>query len=227
MKKVKLFGLLILLACSLGFPLVFSNPAVTSVAVFTLIFAGAAVSWNIFSGYTGYISLGHVSFYGIGAYTLAIACKAWNIQGGYVPFLLFPLSGLVAGVCAIPLGWIALRTRRVAFIVVTIAIFFILQLLAYNLPAITQGSNGMLLPFPTWSGDVFNLPFYYAALVILLLALVVSWGVRHSKYGLGLLAIRDDEDRALSLGVKTGLYKMGAFVISGFLVGLTGAAYAY
>ncbi len=221
-------GRVALLALALIFPLVFSNPTVTTIAVFTLMFAAAATSWNIFSGYTGYIALGHAAFFGIGAYALAIMCQDWSIPGGYAPFLLLPLVGLIVGVCAIPLGWIALRTRRHTFVVITIAIFFIMQLLAYNLTDITNGSSGMDLPIPvTWSGAFFNVPFYYVTLVVLLLALGVSWWVRHSKYGLGLLAIRDDEDRALGLGVKTWAYKLSSFVLSAIFVGMIGAVYGY
>jgi branched-chain amino acid transport system permease protein len=224
----KTVGLLLLLVIVIAFPLVFPNPAVTTIAIFTLIFAAAATGWNIFSGYTGYISLGHAAYFGLGGYALAIMCQDWKIAGGYVPFLLVPVAGLVAALCAVPLGWIALRVRRHTFVVITIAIFFILQLLAYNLRGLTNGSTGLSLPIPLdWSGDFFNFPFYYAALVVLLAAIAIAWWVRNSKYGLGLLAIRDDEDRALGLGVRTGPSKLVAFIISAFIVGMVGAIWAY
>jgi branched-chain amino acid transport system permease protein len=228
MKEYRTSGLLaLLLVVFIVFPLVVSNPAVTGIAVFALVFAVAATGWNIFSGYTGYIALGHAAYFGVGAYTITIMSQAWNVPGGYAPFLLLPLAGLVAAIFAIPLGWIALRTRRHTFVVITVATFFILQLMAYNLKGLTNGSTGLSLPIPDWSGDFFNLPFYYVTLVVLLLALGVSWWVRNSKYGLGLLAIRDDEDRALGLGVKTGPFKLVAFMISAFFVGMAGAMYAY
>jgi branched-chain amino acid transport system permease protein len=228
MKTLRTLGLLALLLLVLVFPVLLSpSIAVTATAVFTLIFALAVTGWNIFSGYTGYISLGHSVYFGIGAYTIALACQQWNLPGGYIPFLLLPLAGLVAGAFAIPLGWIALRVRRHVFIVVTIALLFIFQLLAYNLRGITNGSSGVFLPITPWSSDIFDLPFYYVALALLLLAIGVSWKVRHSKYGLGLLAIRDDEDRALGLGVKTGPYKLGAYVVSAIFVAMAGALFAY
>jgi len=228
MKIAKLAGLFILLAVFILFPQVFSNPAVTTVATFTLIYATATTAWNIFSGYTGYIALGHAAYFGIGSYAIAIMCRDWNIPGGYLPFLLIPLAGLVAAAFAIPLGWISLRTRRHTFVVITIAIFFIMQPMAFNLRSITNGSIGISLPIPIgWGGTFFNMPFYYTALALLVLALVVSWWIRNSKYGLGLLAIRDDEDRALGLGVKTGPSKLAAFVISAFFVGMVGALHAY
>src|SRR5690348_11880708 len=153
MKRAKILGLLALLAFFLAFPLLFPNPAVTTIAVFTLLFAAAATGWNVFSGYTGYIALGHAAYFGVGAYALAIMCQDWHIPGGYLPFLLVPVAGLIAAVFAVPLGWVSLRVRRHTFVVITIAIFFILQLLAYNLRSLTNGSTGMGLPIPTdWSG---------------------------------------------------------------------------
>ncbi len=228
MRIFKTAGLLALLAIAIAFPLVFSNPAVTTIAVFTLLFIAATTGWNIFSGYTGYIALGHAAYFGLGAYALAIMCQDWHIPGGYIPFLLVPVAGLVAAAFSVVLGWIALRVRRHTFVVITIAIFFIFQLLAYNLTGLTNGSIGLGLPIPTdWSGDFFNIPFYYAALAVVVMAIVISWWVRHSKYGLGLLAIRDDEDRALGLGVKAGPSKLAAFVISALIVGMVGAIWAY
>ncbi len=228
MKTFKTIGLVLVLVLAIIFPLIFPNPAVTTIAVFTLIFAAAATGWNVFSGYTGYISLGHAAYFGVGGYAMAILCQDWKVPGGYLPFLLVPLAGLVAAIFAIPLGWIALRVRRHTFVVITIAMFFILQLLSYNLRDITNGSTGLSLPIPTdWSGDFFAFPFYYVALTLLIVAVAISWWVRNSKYGLGLLAIRDDEDRALGLGVKTGSSKLVAFVISALIVGMVGAIWAY
>jgi branched-chain amino acid transport system permease protein len=228
MRILRIVGLLALLLLVLVFPVLLSpNLAVTSVAVFTLIFAMAVTGWNIFSGYTGYISLGHAVYFGLGAYTIALGCQQWNIPGGYLPFLLLPLAGLVAGMFAIPVGWLSLRVRRYVFIVITIAFLFIFQLLAYNLRDLTNGSGGLFLPLTPWDSNFFALPFYYTATALLLLSVLVSWRVRHSKYGLGLLAIRDDEDRALGLGVKTGPFKLGAYVVSAVFVGMAGALFTY
>lgn len=228
MRFAKLAGWLALLAVFIAFPRVFPNPAVTTIATFTLFYATAVTAWNIFSGYTGYIALGHAAYFGIGSYAIALMCQAWNVPGGYLPFLLIPLAGLVAAAFAIPLGWISLRTRRHTFVVITIAIFFIMQPMAFNLRSITNGSKGISLPIPIgWGGEFFNMPFYYTALVLLVLAFLASWAIRSSKFGLGLLAIRDDEDRALGLGVKTGPSKLIAFVISAFFVGMVGALHAY
>jgi branched-chain amino acid transport system permease protein len=228
MRLLKPVGLLVLLAIAIAFPQVIPNPAVTGIAVFTLMFAAAATGWNIFSGYTGYIALGHAAYFGLGAYAFAIMAQNWHVQGGYGTFLLAPLAGLVAALFSLPLGWVSLRVRRHAFIIITIAMFFIFQLLAYNLTQITNGTIGLNLPIPVdWDFSFYNYPFYYVMLAILVLAVAISWWVRNSKYGLGLLAIRDDEDRALGLGVSTGPSKLVAFVISAFIVGMVGAVWGY
>lgn len=227
MKRVILVGLLVLFVLALLFPLLFPNPAVTTIAVFTLIFAVAASGWNLFSGYTGYLSLGHMTFYGLGAYSITILVQKWHVQGGYLPFLLIPLAGILASLWAIIFGWFALESRKHVFVIISLSSVLVFQLLAYNLAAITSGSQGLFLPTPPWSGDVYNLPFYYVALGLTVFALLISWQVRRSTFGLGLLAIRDDEDRARSLGVRTGAYKMSAYAISAFFVGMAGALYAY
>jgi branched-chain amino acid transport system permease protein len=191
-------GALVVLAFFAVFPLVATNPTVTTIAVDTLIFAASAVAWNIFSGYSGYISLGQAVFFGTGAYTVAIAARAWHLTGDTV-FALLPLAGVLAGVLAVPLGLIALRVRRHTFVVITIAFFFIAQLTVTNL-SVTGGSSGILAPSPNWDATTFNNPFYYIALALLAVTTVASWLIRRSRFGLQLRAIRDDEDRAAGLG---------------------------
>ncbi len=209
------------------FPLVFSNPAITTVAVFTLLFAAAATGWNIFSGYTGYISIGHAAFYGLGAYFLALLCLIWNVPAGWLPFFLMPVVGLMTGICAVPIGWVVLKTRRYRFLVLTIAIFALCSQIPNFLENTPLGGAELSLPMPAWSGAVFNQPFYYTALILLALAVALSWWIHRSKFGLALLAIRDDEDRALGLAVNTELYKLIAFIISTIIVSMVGAMIAY
>ena len=200
MKRFRILILIATVLCLFALPVLIVDSTILSVAVEVLLLIAAAASWNIFSGYTGYISLGNATYYGIGAYILALGVQDWHISGGFGPFLLLPLAGLVAGVFSIPLGWIALRTRRFTFIVITIAIFFIFQSLAYNLQNLTGGSEGIFLPIPDWSANLFNLPFYFIASSFALLVTFISWWIRQSKYGLVLLAIRDDEDRVAQFG---------------------------
>ena len=210
-----------------AFPLLFPNPAVTSIAVFVLIFAGAAIGYNILSGYTGYISLGHAAFFGIGAYLLAFMCQLWHIQGGMIPFLLLPVVGLLTSICSLLLGWVALKTKRATFLVMTIAIFGLSAQLPNFLLGIVSSMRELTLPIPPWDGARYNLSFYYIALLLLLVASGTSWWIRHSRYGLNLLAIRDDETRAQGLGLNVGPLKLIAFMISAGFVGMAGAMTVY
>ncbi len=208
------------------FPVVITDPTATSIAVITLVFMVSTAAWNVFSGYTGYLALGHAVFFGSGGYAVALAARDWHFKGGWDVFALLPVGGLVAAAIAIPVGLIALRTRRHTFVVVTIAIFFIFQLSAFNL-GFTGGTSGIELPIATFPVATYNNPFYYVGLVILVFTVAMSWAVRRSRFGLQLLAVRDDEDRARGLGVKTGRIKLSAFVLSAFPVGMVGGLYFY
>jgi len=215
----------LLLALAGIFPLVITSQLATQIAVDTLIFLGATAAWNIFSGYTGYISLGHAVFFGSGAYTAAVAAQDWKL-GGATEFLLLPLAGAVAAVVAVPFGLIALRAKRHTFVVITIAVFFIFQLMASNL-SVTGGTTGIDAPFLAWAPKTYNNPFYYLALIIAVGTIALSWLIRGSRFGLQLRAIRDDEDRARSLGVRAMRVKLAAFVISGTVTGLVGALWFF
>jgi len=215
----------VLLLAGLIFPLVITNETATQIAVDTLLFVAAAVAWNLFSGFTGYISLGHAVFFGTGAYTVGIAAQDWHVTGD-LEFALLPLAGLAAGLVAVPFGLIALRVRRHTFVVVTIAIFFIFQLMAFNF-SFTGGSVGIPAPFLTWAPETYNNPFYYMAFALAAGVALLAWLIYHSRFGLQLRAIRDDEDRARGLGVRAMRVKLTAFVISGVVTGLVGALWFF
>lgn len=220
-------GLVLLATAGVAFPVLVPDPASTNIGVFTLMYVGLATAWNIMGGYTGYISLGHAGFFGFGCYALGLTIAHLHVTPGYAPFLLVPVAGLLTALFAIPVGWIALRTRAATFVIVTIAVMFMLQLAAMNLIGLTGGTGGLSFPNPHWSGAFFNVPFYYAMLALAALAIAASWWIRRSKFGLGLLAIRDDEDKALAVGVPTRAFKLAAFVISACLVGMIGGVYGY
>jgi branched-chain amino acid transport system permease protein len=219
-------GLLALVVIAIAFPQVFSNPAITNYGVFAMIFVTAASAWNIFSGNTGYISLGQAVFFGSGGYAMGIAARDWHMSATSA-FALLPLCGAVGAAIAVPFGLIALRVRRHTFIVVTIAVFFIFQLMAFNLNTFTGGSSGLNAPFLTWSQVDFNRNFYYIALAYAAGTVAIAWLVRRSRFGLQLRAIRDDEDRARGLGVRAMRVKLSAFVISGAVTAMIGAVWFY
>jgi branched-chain amino acid transport system permease protein len=218
-------GLVLLAVVAVLFPQVFTNPSVTNYGVLAMIYVTSATAWNIFSGNTGYISLGQAVFYGSGAYAMGIAARDWHIEGTMV-FALLPLSAAVGALIAVPFGLIALRVRRHTFIVITIAVFFIFQLMAFNF-WFTGGSSGLDSPFLSWPAASYNTPFYYIALAAAAGSVAIAWLVRRSRFGLQLRAIRDDEDRARGLGVKAMPVKLSAFALSGALTGLIGAVWFY
>jgi branched-chain amino acid transport system permease protein len=220
-------GLVVILALAIALPALAPDPATVNDAVFTMMYVGLATAWNIMGGYTGYISLGHAGFFGFGSYTLGLLLAHFSIAAGYGPFFIVPVAGIATAILAFGIGWFALRTRAATFVIVTIAFMFMLQLLAENLVGITGGGGGLAFPVPPWGGADYNTPFYYAMVALALVGLATSWLIRHSKFGLGLLAIRDDEDKALAVGVPTTAFKLTAFIVSAALVGMIGGVYGY
>jgi branched-chain amino acid transport system permease protein len=202
-------------------------PWVLNLFVFTLMYAALASAWNIVGGYSGYISLGHAAFFGIGAYAIGILFTHVSIAGGYRPFYVVPLVGIVVGVASLPIAWVAFRTRAATFAIVTITLLFVVQQLAFNLRWLTGGSQGLAIPVPNFPVSTYENPFYFAMLGVLALSMLASWFIRGSKLGLSLISIRDDEDRAAGLGVQTGFAKLTAFAVSAGLVAMAGGVWAY
>jgi ABC-type branched-subunit amino acid transport system ATPase component/ABC-type branched-subunit amino acid transport system permease subunit len=194
-----------------------------TVLIQIFLLAVMAGGWNIISGYTGYISLGQSAFLGIGAYTVGIL----SMHVAVSPLMLAPLGGIAAALTAVILGAVIMRTRGHSFVIITIAFLFLMQAVALNLPGITGGSNGITLPLPDWSNDTQQLPFYYSMLGLMALSIALSWWIRRTKFGTGLIAIREDEDKAAAIGVRTSVYKILSFTASAVLIGVAGGVYAY
>jgi branched-chain amino acid transport system permease protein len=186
-------------------------------------FAGLAQSWNILGGYGGYLSLGHVAFVGIGGYTVATLF----MHLGWSPFVTFPAAAVTAAILALIIGAICFRIRGSYFLIATMLVLFILQSLALNLRDLTNGSNGIDLPLFTSDFRLEALIWYYSSLVLLVFISAVAFFVENSKFGLNLMAIREDEDAARTMGVRTVHVKAAAFVLSAALAGLLGAMYTY
>ena len=182
-----------------------------------------ASGWNVISGYTGYVSLGQSAFLGIGAYTVALVNQAVHVS----PLILAPLGGVAAALTAVVLGAVIMRTRGHAFVIITIAFLFLMVALGLNLRGFTGGSNGITLPLPTWSGDIQQFPFYYSMFALMALSVLMSWWIRRTKFGTGLIAIREDEDKAAAIGIRTSVYKVLSFAASAVLIGVAGGIYAY
>ncbi|GAA3509831.1 branched-chain amino acid transport system permease protein [Streptosporangium album] len=204
-------------------PVFWGDAYYLNMLILIFLLATMASSWNIMGGYTGYISLGQSAFLGIGAYTTAIAANAWSIS----PLLAAPLGGLVAGALAALLGLVTFRTRGNAFIMITFAMLHLLGIVALNWTSVTNGNDGMILPAPTWERNYALWPFYYVLLGLLALTLLMSKTIAASRFGLGLTAIREDEEKAAGIGVNTSAAKLAAFVASAVPIGIAGGVYGY
>ena len=211
------FGLLLV------YPLISDDLFYQNMIILSLVFAIGAVGLNVIMGFGGYISLGQSAFIGLGAYAVGVM----TTKVGGDPFLWVPVAGIVAGLFAALLGLIAMRTRGFAFVIITIAGLFILQIAAINLRDLTGGSSGITLPLPMWPIEIQNWPFYYTLAGLLILSVALSWWIRRTKIGTGLLAIREDEDKAATIGINTPVYKIIAFVTSAVFLGMAGGVYGY
>jgi ABC-type branched-subunit amino acid transport system ATPase component/ABC-type branched-subunit amino acid transport system permease subunit len=206
-----------------AFPVLSDDLYYQNMFILSMVFAIGAVGLNIITGYAGYVSLGQGAFIGLGAYAVGICV---NDIGGS-PWVWIPVAGLLSGGMAALLGVVAMRARGHSFVILTIAFLFLLQLLATNWDGLTNGTGGITLPIPTWSVDYQYWPFYYTLMGLLAASLLVSWWIRRNKFGMGLIAIREDEDKAATVGVSTPTYKILAFAASALFVGMAGGVYGY
>ncbi|MFD6698215.1 MULTISPECIES: ATP-binding cassette domain-containing protein [unclassified Microbacterium] len=207
----------------LAMPVLSGNLYTQNLLITTFLLAIGATGWNIMGGYAGYISLGNSAFVGLGAYTTGILA----VHLGLSPFVGCLLGGAAGAVYAVLLSVVTWRTRGMFFTIVTFAALMLLQILGTILTPLTGGSSGLALPLPTWDLSLGSWPIYYPMLFLLALAVAASALVRRSKLGLGLFAIRDDEDKAAGLGVRTARYKLIAFVVGGTFLGIAGGLFAY
>lgn len=175
------------------------------------------VAWDFAGGLARLLSLGNAAFFGVGAYAAAIAVKA-----GFA----FPISLLLAGVIAAGMALIlsvSLKLRGIYFIMSTLFLAEIAQIIMLNWSSLTGGNTGLYLKVPP---NFTFLPFYYSTLITALAAISAYYALRRSWIGLALRAIGNDEDAARSLGINPLIYKILALVFSAFFTGIMGGVYA-
>lgn len=191
-----------------------------------LLFVGLASSLNILLGYTGYVSFGHIVFFGFGGYIGFYAID----ELGMNLWLAALLGGLVAALLALLLGLAILRLRGAYFALATIGILEAMKALVINIPVL-GGPNGMELNFSVYRsyGGPANALWmvYWSVAAIALIVVITSYIVKKSKFGLGLMAIREDEDAAEIMGVVAPRAKTWAYVISAFFPGILGVLFFF
>jgi branched-chain amino acid transport system permease protein len=190
-----------------------------------LIFALAATSLNLLIGFGGMVSFGHAAFVGIGAYAVGILMQ----QGVDSALVAWPAAMLVAGLFALAIGAVSVRTHGVYFIMITLAFAQMLYYLVVSLRTL-GGDDGLplagrsRLPFGLDAGD--DATFYYAVLVVCALAFVFVQRLLNARFGFALRAIAENESRMQAIGFPVLRYRLVAFTIAGALAGLAGALLA-
>lgn len=216
MRALAAAALLAAVAILAGVPWLGSD-VLTQFGISALLLAVLAQGWNIIGGYAGYPSFGNSVFYGLGAYGVAIAMAQWQL-----PFAVgMGLGALLAVVFALLVGIPVLRLRGHYFAIATLALAGVMAAIVSNVPLAGQ-NIGLVLP--PLNNDAL---FYELALALLAITTLSIWGISRSRFGYGLIAIRENEDAAAVMGINTTLYKVLAFTLSGFFSALAGGIHAY
>ena len=212
-----LMGVFFLLA--LLVPLVVQSDYTLQILFRVFLFAALGLAWNLVGGYTGQLSLGHAAYFGVGAYSLALFSKA-----GVSPWVSVLLGIALAVISAAVIGSVSFRLRGPYFALCTIAFAEVLRLTAKNLPNLTGGDVGVQVPllFPQSTTKA----FYISGVLLTVIVLALTAWIEHSRFGYYLLAIREDEDAALAVGVNTARCKLWILLISAALTAIGGALYA-
>lgn len=213
-------GILVVLAVT-GGGFWISSRAILSTLTTLFMFMVLSQAWNILGGYGGYLNLGFGAFFGVGAY--AVGIMEHSFQTPLVIGLV--VAAVVAAVFALVIGFPTLRVRGVYFAIITLILAFLVQRLAFNLP-FTRGAVGIYLdPISSDSGLAIRI-FYF---IFLGMAVLTTLGVRwmeKSRFGIALVAIREDEDAANNLGVRTTNLKVAALVVGAIIAGICGGLFA-
>lgn len=225
-------------------PLWMHDLYVLHIFITTGIFIIAAISLNLLLGYTGQLSLGHVAFFGIGAYTSALISLGFDLQlSDSYTFVLSPQPVWWGFLCGIALagfsGWligrISFKVRGAYFVIVTISFAEVVRLVALNWIDLTEGPmalnnipplNLMLPGFGEWSFYQ-KLPNYYLVLMVCILSYMVVRRLVHSRAGRAMIALRENEPLATSVGVDVTKYLVLATVVSAAMAGAAGALYTH
>ncbi len=195
----------------------FGSDTMIQFGINTLLLAVLAQGWNIIGGYAGYASFGNSVFYGLGSYGVAIAMVQWKL-----PFAVGMVFGVgLAIVFACSLGAAVLRLRGHYFAIATLALAQVMTAIVSNIPLAGQ-NVGLVLP-PLNNDRL----FYELALGLLVLATLTIFWLTRSRFGFGLIAIRENEEGAAVMGVNTTLYKVMAFALAGVFSALAGGIHAY
>lgn len=188
-----------------------ANSYIVGVGFTLLVWIALTESWIVISGMTGYISLGHVVFVGVGAY---VAALSWRVLPTWA---IFPLAGLTAAALAMIVGYPCLRVRGPYFVILTFGLSELVKYIVVNVESALTVSGRVLFGAPGVE------TLYLIVLALAFASVIVALVVRESRFGSALRAIRDNEEAAETIGIAIGKFKAAAFVLSSIIPGMVGA----
>jgi branched-chain amino acid transport system permease protein len=209
----------------LALPLLVKNTFAIDILIRVLLFAFIGVAWNLMGGYAKQLSLGHAAYFGLGAYTSTILLVRYGVS----PWIGILAGGVVAMAASLPIGAICFRLRGPYFAIATIATAQVLMLLFLKFRDFAWGAEGTTIPFlgnaPLMMQFSGKAGYYYLALALLALGLLLTYSIERSWMGYYLKAVGEDEDAAEAVGVNAPRIKRDIYLISAFLTAMAGTFY--
>jgi branched-chain amino acid transport system permease protein len=217
-----LFALAIIL---LGLPFLVKSAFTLDIFIRILLFAFIGTAWNLMGGYAKQLSLGHVAYFGLGAYTSTLLQIDFDIS----PWIGMLAGGVVAALASLPIGWLCFRLRGPYFTIATIATAQVLMLIFLKFRDFAWGAEGTTIPnlgnAPLMMQFEAKSAYYYVALGLLVVGLAVTFLVERSFIGYYLVAIGENEEAAEAIGVDAPRMKRDIYMMSAFLTALAGTFY--
>jgi branched-chain amino acid transport system permease protein len=215
----------VVVAVMLVLPLVIKSSFAVDILIRILLFAFIGSAWNLMGGYAKQLSLGHVAFFGLGAYTSTLL----QIDFGISPWIGMVAGGIVGMLASLPIGWLCFRLRGPYFTIATIATAQVLMLIFLKFRNFAWGAEGTTIPnlghAPLMMQFESKAAYYYIALGLLALALAITAWIERARVGYYLVAIGEDQDAAEAVGVDAARVKREIYMISAFLTALAGTFY--
>ena len=224
-KKYKNYIILIFLTCFFLLGMAIENKFYLDVCITVVYYAVLSCAWNLMCGYVGEISLGHVAFLGLGQYT----CVLLYTKMGLTPWIGMILGSGVAMLLAFLVGVLSLRLKGPFFTLSTIALTTVLQIFAIKFEWLTNGSGGITIPYePSAKNMIFEgyKPIYLLFIILFVVIVAITIYIDRSRLGSNLIAIRENDLAAASLGINIFKNKVIALLISAFFTSLAGCIYA-
>jgi len=210
----------------IALPYLLPNPFYVHIVIMMALFVVLGGAWNLIGGYGGQLSLGHAAFFGTGAYVSTLLVNAYGIS----PWITLWLGGLAALIVSLPVGFICFRLQGPYFAIATIGLAEALRLLVLHFREITNGAQGLTVPFkgdaPWQFQFASKMPYYYIALAMAVAMVLIARRMERARLGHYLVAIGQNQEAAEALGIHSARAKRQALTLSAFVTGASGVFYA-